>query len=400
MRRKKLKALKRGTPAPTQPKKQAKKKARQPAKGKRYPDSFKKECLKEIVRGKTPTWVMEQKGPTTTSLQRWMEKAKEEGAMQEVVDSLTRIDKDPEPKEQPSKAPKDNISGLSQEELDEILACKKKNANMGPAQIKAHLKRFRGWRINVKSIGRVLRKHGYLVEHRSGKEEQQKWTRFEAPNPNDLWMMDVLSFYVHKDRVYLHLILDDFSRFIVGHRLSTEITSEEAVATMEQAVAEHGKPDRMLTDRGGQFLAIREETSWGRYLERNLINHSVSRPYHPQTLGKIEAVNRAIQKELIQLHEFASVEDCRQAMAEWTHEYNFKRAHMGIDGVTPADRYFGLHKRVLAVVQARSRQRQGLADDPIGSPLEELGPPLEVLRLMMTDGHLELRFLGSRFKLG
>jgi len=44
MRRKKSKALKRGTPAPTQPEKQAKKRARQPTKGKRYPDSFKNDA--------------------------------------------------------------------------------------------------------------------------------------------------------------------------------------------------------------------------------------------------------------------------------------------------------------------------------------------------------------------
>jgi len=400
MRRKKLKAQEAGTAAITQPVEQRKKKARQPAKGKRYPDSFKRDCLADIIRGKTPIWVMETKGPSTTSLKRWMEEAKEQDTMQELVDRLARIDKEPEQMEHASRAPKDNISGLSQQEIDEILDCKKKHINMGPAQIRAHLKRFRGWRINVKAIARVLKKHGYLVEHRSAKEEQQKWLRFEAPYPNDLWMMDVLSFFIHEERVYLHLILDDFSRFLVGHRLSTEITSEEAVATLEQAIAEHGKPERMLTDRGGQFRAIREETSWGRYLEKNLINHSVSRPYHPQTLGKIEAVNRAIQKELIQIREFSSVEDCRKAMAEWVHGFNFMRAHMGIDGVTPADRYFGLHKRVLALVQARSRQRQGVIDNPIGSPLEELGPPLEVLRLMMIDGHLELRFLGSRFKLG
>lgn len=400
MRQRKLKVPKdSASPAPA-PTPQGKKRPRQPAKGKRYPAEVKKACLRDLMQGKTPTWVMEKRGPTTTSLQRWMKEAKEGNGLQEIVDSLTRIDKAPEPEEQPVEVPRDNASGLSQEEIDEILGCKKKHPNMGPAQIKAHLKRFRGWRINVKSIALVLRKNGYLVEHRSAKAEKQTWRRFEAPYPNDLWMMDVLTFRVHEQRVYLHLIIDDFSRFIVGHRVSTEITSEEAVATLEQAIAEHGKPERMLTDRGGQFRAIREDTSWGRFLERQLINQSFSRPYHPQTIGKVEAVNRAIHKELLQLQEFASVEDCAKAMAEWVHEYNFKRAHMGIDGVTPADRYFGLHKRVLSVVQARSRQRQGVMDAPIGSPIEELGPPLEVLRLMMNDGHLELRFLGSCFKLG
>jgi hypothetical protein len=80
---------------------------------------------------------------------------------------------------------------------------------------------------------------------------------------------------------------------------------------------------------------------------------------------------------------------------------------MGIDGLTPADRFFGRAEQVLAAVDALSRQRQGAHEmlAPLGPCSEEIlaarsGQPLEVLRLMIADGHMELRFCGARVRLG
>jgi hypothetical protein len=79
---------------------------------------------------------------------------------------------------------------------------------------------------------------------------------------------------------------------------------------------------------------------------------------------------------------------------------------MGIDGLTPADRFFGRADRVLSTIDAISRQRQGsLLHASLDSTIEELlrpqsGSPLEVLRLVAIDGRLELRFVGHRVVLG
>jgi len=389
------------------------KKAAARSKGTRYGPEFKRDCLKLLAAGMTLAAVEVKTGVSTVSLGRWKQAAKEDGSYPELeasvagseatngVDDGKLAGSVAAPEESRSRAPKDNIAGLSDEEVGEILKLKKDHAAMGPAQIRAQLKRFFGWRISVRAIARVLRANGFRTEHRTAKQEQEL-QRFEAPRPNALWQMDALSLRVHKLRVYLHLVIDDFSRFIVGHRLSETITSEDAVACLEQAVATHGRPERVLTDRGGQFLAVREETSFRRYLERETIDHSVSRPYHPQTIGKVESVNRAIQKELIYVREFATADEMSAAIDEWVKRYNFRRAHMGIDGLTPADRYFGLQGRVLAEVQARSRGRQSAASASgrIGGPLEELGEALEVLRLVLVDGGLQLRFCGQGVELG
>jgi transposase InsO family protein len=214
--------------------------------------------------------------------------------------------------------------------------------------------------------------------------------------------MDALSFRVHEQRLYLHLVIDDFSRFIVAHSVSEHITAEQAVATLQTAIAEHGKPERVLTDRGGQFLSVQGLTAFGRFLQAELIDHSVSRPYHPQTLGKVESVNRAIQKELLYLHELRNAEQARAKIAAWVLHFNFRRAHLGIDGLVPADRYFALQQRVLDQVQARSRGRLACQSGTraIPGPLDDLQGPLEILRFLLVDGQLEVRFCGLRFLLG
>ncbi len=396
-------------------KKKDRSRSRVSKRGKRYSEEFKRKCMELLAAGMTMAAVERSKGVSTMTLLRWKKERKESGGRSTNEDGSGEVGSTEDIEaggmakgtthaaeaQQGARTPHDNIAGLSDEEAAEILKLKKEHVAMGPAQIRAQLKRFFGWRISVKAIARVLRANGFRTEHRTAKREQEL-QRFEAPRPNALWQMDALSLRVHKLRVYLHLVIDDFSRFIVGNRLSETITSEDAVATLKGAIEKHGKPERMLTDRGGQFLAVREETSFRRFLEKELIDHSVSRPYHPQTLGKVESVNRTIQKELIYVREFASVDEMAEAIGEWVEGYNLRRAHMGIDGLTPADRYFGQQGRVLAEVQARSRKRQSAAglSGRIGGPMEELGDVLEVLRLVLVDGRLELRFCGVGVELG
>lgn len=379
--------------------------------GRGYPESFKKECLELLAEGHTQKSVIDDTGISSATMYRWLsaEKARR-GEAKEKTEKATEkpATKAPSRKEKnvqvvssSSRAPHDNIAGLSDEEVEAILELKREHYTMGPAQIRTQLKRFRGWRLSVKAIARVLKANGYRIEHRSAREERAL-SRFEAPRPNALWQMDAMSLRVHAERLYLHLIIDDYSRFIVGHKVSEELKTEVATATLQEAIGRHGKPERILTDRGGQFLAVRRDTAFRKFLESELIDHSVSRPYHPQTLGKVESVNRAIQKELIYVREFGSTREARAAIADWIEHYNLKRAHMGIDGLVPADRYFGLHQRVLAQVQARSRGRVSAANsgELIGDIFDELGESLEILRLVLVDGEVQLRFCGQRAVLG
>jgi hypothetical protein len=81
---------------------------------------------------------------------------------------------------------------------------------------------------------------------------------------------------------------------------------------------------------------------------------------------------------------------------------------MGIDGLVPADRFFARADQVLARIDAISRGRIAALAFRNGGPaalVEETlsassGAPLEVLRLVILDGVMEMRFCGARVQLG
>lgn len=299
---------------------------------------------------------------------------------------------------------RDDANGLSQVEVDAILDLKKEHFSMGPAQIRAQLKRFKGWRVSVRAIARALRDAGYETVHQGSRPKDEVIHRFEAPHRNALWQMDFVELRVGPERVHLLLILDDFSRFVVGWAVLADPTSEAVVGVLKDAIRRHGKPESVYTDRGGAFLAWRHPSDLDRFLEAELIDHHVSASYRPQGRGKIEALAGTVQRELWNLVQFQSTSQAKDSLKAFFLNYNHARAHMGIDGLTPADRFFGRWEEVKARVDALSRRRQGALPVANGGHItEEVSPdggPAEVLRLLLVDGRLEVRFLGHRVDLG
>jgi hypothetical protein len=108
-----------------------------------------------------------------------------------------------------------------------------------------------------------------------------------------------------------------------------------------------------------------------------------------------------VASELWECFHFEDRAEAERRLAAWVDDYNHRRAHMGIDGLVPAG-------QVMARIEALSRGRiAALATrhgDP-AAPVEETltaasGAPLEVLRLVIHDGVMELRFCGARVQLG
>jgi transposase InsO family protein len=304
-------------------------------------------------------------------------------------------------------APQDPGFGLSHYEVDAILDLKGKHPAMQAPQIRAQLKRKKGWRLSVRAVDRVLRKHGYEPDHRGSRPKGPEPTRFEAPHRGALWQMDFTELRVGANRLYLLCALDDHSRFIVGHVLCQQAKTEVAVDLVRTAIAQHGKPEAIRTDRGGAFLARDGDETFTKVLEQELIEHIVGRPYHPQGGGKIEAFFGTLKRELWQVVQMDSVDHAKVQVTEFIDHYNHHRAHMGIDGLTPADRFFGRAQKVLALIDGISRRRAAALQQvaTVGAPIEELLSPLaaaptEVVRLMIVDGRLTLRLCGAQVDLG
>ena len=150
------------------------------------------------------------------------------------------------------------------------------------------------------------------------------------------------------------MLLDDFSRFILGHRLLTETSVDEVIGLVQGAMDRYGKMEEVLSDRGFVFYSWHGVNRFEKFLEVEGIHHTHARPHHPQTLGKIESVNKQIQKELISQRLFTGTGECEAALSAWVEMYNYRRTHQGIGGfLVPADRF---HGRVEAVTRSISKK--------------------------------------------
>ncbi|HLB81298.1 MAG TPA: DDE-type integrase/transposase/recombinase [Dongiaceae bacterium] len=379
--------------------------------GRRFTPEQHAEALRLIAGGMQRAAVAKHIGATTESLRRWYAVAKAAGTLPASpaptasAKSRAQVRAAAPPPTPTSSAPKDPGAGLGEHEVQTILGYKKKHPSMGPAQIRAQLKRFLGWRLSVRAIARVLRSAGFAPVHRGGRPVGDEHPqRFEAPHRGALWQLDFTELRVGAERRYLLVIEDDFSRFVVGHQLAEGPSGEAAVAVMREAIRLHGKPERVYTDRGGAFTAWRDLAGFEVFCDEQLIDHSLRRAHRPQGGGKIEAVMATVQRELWQVVHFESVGDAERALAEFFADYNHRRAHLGIGGLVPADRFFGRWSEVAAQMDALSRGRQGAlalaGDRRLSVEPPAPGERAVCLQLVIAGDVAELHFLGRRIRLG
>ena len=377
--------------------------ARVPARSRRFSAAEHARALSLIVAGMERQQVAKTIGCTTESLRRWYADGKKRGL-------VTKLGKDDASTVVPSvavakSAPQDPGAGLGEHEVKAILDYKKKHPSMGPAQIRAQLKRFLGWRVSVKAIARVLRKAGYAPVHRKGRPVGDEHPRrFEAPHRNAIWQLDFTELRIGSERRWLLVIEDDFSRFVVGHVLAEGPTSEVVVAALREAIRLHGKCERVYTDRGAAFTAWRDVTSCEQFLDEQLIDHSLRKAHRPQGGGKIESVIGTVQRELWEVVHFDSVDEAEVALARFFADYNHRRAHLGIGSLVPADRFYGRWPEVIAEMDAVSRRRQGALALQLDRRLfvepPAAGERVVALQLILVGDQAELHLGGRRIVLG
>lgn len=230
-----------------------------------------------------------------------------------------------------------------------VLTTWKNNPGFGPGQVRNQLRR-QGITISIRTVRKIMQANGYQVPGK--KKQSQESQRFEATRPLELAQMDILEFFINKLKIYLILLLDDFSRFILGFRLLESTSVDAVIGVVSQAVDRYGKMDEILTDRGFVFYSWRGINRFERFLQTNRIDHTHARPHHPQTLGKVEACNRRIKHELIDQHHFSNLHEADTTIGNWVVHYNYQRTHQGIGGLlVPAERFHGQADQVLSSIE-------------------------------------------------
>lgn len=139
---------------------------------------------------------------------------------------------------------------------------------------------------------------------------------------------------------YLPNAVDDHSRLAYTEILTDE-TKETAAGFWVRANAwfkEHGVTvQRVLTDNGNCYRSH----AFAEALGPN-IKHKRTRPYRPQTNGKVERFNRTMLEEWAYIRPYRSEAERVAAFPDWLHAYNHHRAHTALKGKTPASRVINL----------------------------------------------------------
>ena len=136
---------------------------------------------------------------------------------------------------------------------------------------------------------------------------------------------------------FVHTVVDDCSRVAYAEICSDE-TAQTAIAVLQRAVAwfaEHGVTvERVLSDNGSAY----KSHTWRDACSNLGIAHKRTRPYRPQTNGKIERFHRTLSDGWAYARRYHSETARRQALPAWLHFYNHHRAHSAIGGLPPVSR--------------------------------------------------------------
>jgi transposase InsO family protein len=288
-----------------------------------------------------------------------------------------------------------------------ILMLKEGNPEWGCQRISDMLLRGPALPASASAVARVLHEAGYVMDEVATKPHPQRATRFERAKPNSLWQTDLFTFILKRQnrRVYLVAFMDDHSRFLVGYGLHASQSTALVIEVVRAALSGYGTPEEILTDNGSQYVTWRGKSAFARELEKRGIRQIVAAPRRPQTLGKIERFWGTLWRECIESAVFVDLGDARQRIGWFIDHYNFQRAHQGIDGLVPADRFFGAASEVKRTLQARVQAnalelaRQGMPKAPFYLTGQAGGQPFSVHtegeRMILTsaEGRKEIDLL-------
>jgi transposase-like protein len=285
--------------------------------------------------------------------------------------------------EGPSPTSGPSPSEIEERRDQEILGEWKKHPGLGPSQIRNQLRR-RGIKVGVATARRVMEEAGYRPPKVKREPHDE---RYEAVRPNHLWHLDFVHRHIHRADTFSLILIDDHSRFVVGHGVDDRERAAMVLRTFEEAVARHGKPEAVMHDKGGAFWSWRGMSKFTKLLEELEIDQVVAEAKEHN--GKVEVFNANLHKELFDRHRFWDVAEMKRRLAAHLHWYNHGRTHHALGGLlVPADRYYGRAEEVLARIESGALRE--------GDELALGERCLDLFKVVSRGGVPEIWLLGQR----
>jgi len=236
------------------------------------------------------------------------------------------------------------------EEESKILAEARASPELSCRQLALKVTDYGNTYISESTVYRILKREGLIkpaeiIGFKADKEYRRKTKR-----PNELWASDCCHLKVMEwGWYYLATVMDDYSRFILGWDLKSDMTGNSLEDVVQQAVDVTGMTDVplenrtvLLSDNGAGYIS----QQFNRYLRLVGIKHITASPFHPQTNGKIERYHRTLKGEINRVP-YDMPGELKEAIKAFIEYYNYRRYHEGLGNVTPYDVYSGMHTSIL-----------------------------------------------------
>jgi len=217
----------------------------------------------------------------------------------------------------------------------------------GYRRITAELRRC-GMLVNHKRVARIMREDNLLAvqprafvvttdSHHQMEVYLNLASRMKLTGINQLWVADITYIRLHREFVYLAVILDSFSRKVVSWELDRTLATRLPMAALECAIAERKPPPGLVhhSDRGVQYASEDYVT----ILRKHQMIPSMSRPANPYDNASCESFMKTLKREEIHANEYRDLDDLRTNIQTFIEQYyNRLRLHSAL-GYRPPEEF-------------------------------------------------------------
>lgn len=207
------------------------------------------------------------------------------------------------------------------------------------------LKRDYHLTINRKKVRRMMRDMGIYALYPKpnlSKRYHAQYVRpylcrnLEITRPNQVWGIDITYIRMAKGFMYLFIIIDWYSRYIVDYELSSTMDYSFVENCLKRALA-LCKPEIINSDQGGQFT----NQEYIDLLKQADVKISMDGKGQCLDNAKTERFFRSLKYERIYVNEYETPRELRLMLNEYMKTYNTYRPHSSLEGKTPYQAYFG-----------------------------------------------------------
>jgi transposase InsO family protein len=295
-----------------------------------------KEVARRVEAGTPPATVARQMNVSRDTVYKWSRRYQADPEGEWWEDRSSR----------PHRSP-----GKTRRKVERRILSLRRNKKLGPARIAGRLE------LPASTVHAVLARSQVSRLAWMDRPTGRVVRRYERERPGDLVHVDIKKLGKvppgggwrvhgraarpgHHRRIgycYVHSAVDDHSRLAYSE-IHDDETSATAIAFWRRArvfFADHGiAVKEVITDNGSCYRT----KDWMKELVAGGATPRFTRPYRPQTNGKVERFNRTLLEEWAYVRAYASEAERRRRLDRWLHIYNHHRCHTALGGQPPITR--------------------------------------------------------------